>query len=495
MSADWLAATLDSVYMLWLWLPGIAWAAVWGFRNWIDKAVIGFIVSALVANLTFLVMYVVGQAESFVPVVRSILLMAFIGAALLLRARLSSVLAVSGLAVTVVGFAAILRNILRVDGWLISYDHIVTAIAAHFIQSGQLGEQTISEAIYKKGLTFPIVLALGRDDLLLGVTPVVVFILLLAATYRVIDLILDTAAWPPRLGLWGVSVALWGTSEMFWGYPFYQHGHVIVALGIAAYTTLIFQYLKNPTLSWRLTSALVVTGIVLTQSRFEAFILVFFLSLPILWSLRAKSVNWRGILHAVAISLAWPVGFSVWIGALGNFPVSGISIWLISVMSFVGAVIVATVLYGVPGSRYYVIHFVWATLLGSTVAFLFFAREGEDWSAFYANTFQGEGQWGSFWWVPVLAIVFLTVSKKTSVEALVVWLTVVIILLTILVKITDGFPLGRLGRIRTGWGDSVNRTLFHAFPLVTAIVAVSLHKIFRTLRSLFGPGPGSRKKS
>lgn len=490
----WFGAAFDTAYMLWFWIPGVVWALAMGFRNWIDMLGLGFMVSTLTANLLFLATYALGQPEAFVGALRWVTALSLLASLLVVKRDALQLVIPVGAALALSSVGAIARNVFRLDGWLGEYDHVFTAFSSQLIQAGQLTDRVIDEAVYKKGLAFPVIMALGRDGLLLGSTPIVIFGLLIVVTYRLAQLVApDKKQWLITTS-WATVMVMWMSAQMFWGLPFYQHGHVMLALASGVCLLLVMHFAEQPVVSWPMTAALAITSAVVTQSRFEAFVLAFFLTVPVLWSMRAKTSSWRGQFHSIAVSLAWPFSFSLWVVTLGNFPVDGVSVPLIVFLACAGALIAATVLYWLPVLRNVLIHLSWMVLLVLTTAYLLYARPGGlDWVAFSANTFEGEGAWGGFWWMPLAAVILLLVIRKTPQERLVFWLTVIFLLVTVLIKATDGITDERFGTIRIGWGDSVNRSLFHSFAPVTTLLVIALSRTIHAIVEVVGPRKVGRR--
>ena len=479
-------AGLDLVFLLWFWFPGILVSAALGFRRVRDLVPLGFVISTAIASLAYLISYT-SNASEFSNVVTRAALVAVAVVSLLRLGRMVYVLVVPvSVAVGVAIFAVGVRNIFRIDGWMGDTDHLITLWVAELMQAGTEDSMWGHSASYKKGLVFPVLLGLGREGLLLSSMQVVIFVLVLFATFHLFQTVWGKES--PLIGgiAFGITLMAWVSSPMFIGFSTYAHGHGIAALAVAVLSRLVIrenyqiQPLEresmdeaNPS-SWSFVAAIAAAGFVLSQSRIETFVLALLLVMPILE--RPRNAEAPGELsQRLVIALSGPAGFSVWFIAIGVSPVGQFEPWLLSV-ALIAVVFCGSVsLYFFPALRGFATVGIPLGISVSLILFLFpVAGSRYNLVPLWQNIFGGDGYWGYSWWFMLLATLYLAYSaRKSSRERTLLWMTLIAVLFTVLAKALDISP-EFWGIIRLGWSDSVNRSIFHTFPLITAASAIGV---------------------
>ena len=482
-------ATFDTMYVLWLWVPGILLALLMQFRHPLDVLIIGFVISAAIAGLTYLVTYSFGLSTYSVPVTRVVLAVTVVISVFFLRRHVSMALAPLLISTAVTVSAVGLRNILRLDGWMGETDHIITLWVAEMMQAGDEGTMwTSSSAAFKKGLIFPVLLGLGRPGLLMPSIQVVIFALILVASYRLIQV--TTRNQPSVLPAisFGLVLVAWVASPMFLGFPFYAHGHGIAALSGAVLARLVIDGVhrtvsgadavaarSGPT-DWAYAVTIAITALVLAQSRIEAFVLSFLIVTPLLWQPRRQDA-FEDLAQRVIISLGGVMGFSMWLLATGITPIRSLGPWFL-VSLLISAVVAGTVALFFVSPLRRIAH---ATLTISLVVALAvyllpIGGSRNNVAPLWQNIFLGTGYWGYSWWFVLVGAVLLYLQRNSnSREQLLLWLAFVAVLFTFLAKALDESPEA-WGIIRLGWSDSVNRSIFHALPLMTAVASIGFHR-------------------
>lgn len=492
MIPEFIGAGLDLFYLLWFWLPGIVMAYRFGFRYFTDLLPIGFLLSSAVSTLVYSVTFALGLSSVSVPTTRVILLIGGLVAVATLLKSLKT-LAMAGLwAATISAVAIVFRNILRLDGWMQQADHWLSGWIAELAQSGNDALMHSFVDVHKKGIAFPIVYGMGREGLFLAAIPTVILILIVMATYRLTATILTADSAKTRIWIFLGILALWLSTSMFLGFSTYQHGHGFVTLGVAIAGRLVITTLprhnahstlqsaiSDPS-TWMVAIGLFVATFVMAQSRIESFALGMLLVLPFLWQ-RSPKKTWRAFLPRLLAVLGGPMGFLIWFGSIQAMPVDFAPPAVIFGVIFLVAIIGASSLFLVPGLNDVARWGIPLAFAGALISYLFpFFGSRNHFFFLRLNTFYGEGLWGYTWWFFLAAGIFLALDKtKTPRENLALWLGVVVVMFTILVKAIDNFGQAGQGVIRDGWSDSVNRTLFHAFSLVTAIGAVAVSRVLR----------------
>lgn len=480
-------ATLDFVFILWVWIPGIAVAILLKIRHPLDAVSVGFLVTTLISTVTYSVTFTFGQSALWVATTRWVLLGIALMSLWFLRREIPQLLSPIAIASITSGVAVTIRNVFRLDGWMGDTDHLITLWVAELLQSGDEGPMWGHSATQKKGLTYPILLGLGRDGLFLQSISVVVLIVTLLASYRLTTIVVGKHSASLTISFLLV-VAMWATSPMFIGFAGYAHGHVVTALGVAVSGRLaidggsaVAKPTHRATLSDSLSAqtigvGLFVSGFVIAQSRIEGFVLAVLVTLPFLW--RAVGEGFVGdLLPRLVASLGGPMGFSAWFLSIGEVPV-GLPAWLVFFLVLISGPLLAIALYFFPFLRSRAKTIVPLIFLGGLIPYLFaLAGSRNNLAPFLQNTFLGSGLWGIIWWVAIGLMVALGVSHGLNPrERYVLWLATVSLLFTVLVKALDLSGTG-WGTIREGWSDSVNRTLFHSVPLVIAVMTLSLFRL------------------
>ena len=488
MTQELFGAALDSVYLLWWWVPGIVLVRVMGFRNAVDQLALGLILSAAISSVIYVGAFSLGSSELSLPITRGVFLALIVLGIIFLRRDLRSVLLASFIAGGISVVSVTLRNLLRLDGWMGDTDHLITLWVAEIIEASDEGPIFSHSATQKKGLIFPLLLGLGRSGLFLGAMPVVIFIVLLLATARLVHIATNQRWSTPLTVGFFLILLMWLSSPMFVGLSTYAHGHAIASLAVAVAVRFVVAGASSPigTAStrahlsesgWAIAIAISAASFVLAQTRIEAFLLALLISLPILWRERAISPR-PDYLQRLTVALGGPIGFALWFAGVGSFPLGSINPGLFYAVLFGGTVIVTTVLFLWPGLRNVLMVGI-PTVMISGLFFYLLPIGGSRNNLYYLwlNLFEGAGYWGYVWWVITILLVVFTLSPaKTSRERLLLWLTFVAILFTVLVKAFDG-SLDRWGSIRDGWSDSVNRTIFHAYSMVTAVAVLLVSRL------------------
>ena len=492
MTGELIGAGLDVFYLLWLWVPGIVLTYRIGFRHPLDLLPIGFLLSTAVASLVYSVTYALGISALAVPTTRAILLVSgLIALATLLRSVIpiaTAALWASAIAL----FGVFLRNIFRLDGWMQQADHWLTGWITVVIQAGLGSDIYADDEVVKKGIAFPVIYGLGRQGLYLAAVPTVALILIVLATFRLVTTILTSDTARGRAWIFAGVMALWVSTSMFWGFSTYQHGHGLVALSVGVASRLLVGTLpditesssrkglmKAPT-TWMVAAGIFVATFVMAQSRIESFALAMLLALPFLWQ-KPDSKTWGLLAPRLVAVLGGPIGFFVWFVSIDVAPVTFAPRAVIFAVVFGAAIGAAVILFYLPSLGNLARWGIPLVFTGGLVAYLlpFFGSRNQLYFL-QLNTFLGEGLWGYSWWFFLAAGIFLASDRhRTPRENLVLWLGMVAVMFTILIKSIDNFGQQGQGNIREGWSDSVNRTLFHSLSLVTAIGAVAISRILR----------------
>ncbi len=94
------------------------------------------------------------------------------------------------------------------------------------------------------------------------------------------------------------------------------------------------------------------------------------------------------------------------------------------------------------------------------------------------------GAWGITWWLILFAVLVVVTSRQKPQNTLSLWLLFSLLAFSALGKYLDSFGTG--GGIRAGWGDSVNRSVFHAFAPAVAVSVLALYEAMHVVRKISG---------
>lgn len=468
----WASASIDALLLMLLWVPGILVARMMGLRAALDTVVVGFLISTAVATSTFLVQFAFGFPEGFLSASRVILVVATASTLFFARKHLVNFHRDIGLVVTLIGFGVGARNILKLDGWMHGYDHVVTVVAASLIQTGDLTDQTMSEAVYKKGLGIPVLLALGQQGLLLGAVIPIVFVLTLLASFRMARVLQPEASRMVVVAVWLFAIAIWWSAPMFWGFAFYQHGHVLVALCVTVMTAVLARLSREKKAAPVDIAIFSIAGFVLAQARFEGFLIALIMVVAFVCLGDDSRTIGQQFLIRLTVSLTPILSFASWTLILGNFPVPGVSATLVAGALVGGAALLAFATSFSQALRLIVFFLSGGALVLGAAAFLRFYQNGLSGQSFVENMFGTTGSWGVAWWLVSLAVLVLLISRPSRVNTVMLWLFFSLLAFSVLGKLLDS--LGTGGGIRAGWGDSVNRSVFHVFAPATAVVILAI---------------------
>lgn len=498
-----IGAGLDLSYLLWFWIPGILVTYRLGFRYVTDVLPIGFLFSSAVTTLTFAVVYPLGLSVYTVETARVILLI--VGVLLLFMARRDITnLPVYGLWVTGISvFAIFSRNILRLDSWVQDQaDHWLSGWLTLLIRldneidifangPGIFG----TNEVIKKGIVFPLVHGMGREGLYLAAVPVIIFVLILMASYRLVGTVLTKESGKERAVAFGAMLLLWLSTPLFVGFTTFLHGHGFVALGVAVASRLVIDSLPatktnssseektSQELSpWTIGAGLFLATFVMSQSRIESFVLAVLVVLPFL-SPKPFERTWKDFWPRLLAVLGGPIGFIVWFASIGRVPIEFASPGVMFLIVMLVAAITVAVLYFAPWVQHLARWAIPAVFVAALVPYLLpIGGTRNNFYFVWLNTFLGEGFWGYTWWFVLATFIVLALDRtKTPRQNLLLWLGIVVILFTLLVKAIDNIGQPSQGNIRDGWSDSVNRSLFHSIPLAIAVGSTALVRFFDRL--------------
>lgn len=458
-------------------VSGVAGGLSLGWRNPFLLAAAAVAVSGVVRVVTTLAVWSLGQYSLMTEawwVVSGVL--AAVGV-LLITLKFRKEGGVALIAFGALALAALATKYVLAIGERHHRDSVSAVETALLLFQGEL-DPTVWGPEEKRGLAYPLMLALGPDGRLLSaVTPLIFLSLLLAVVWLGREMTRETV--PTRWFLW--SVAIVGvfslTVPIFRVSLTYLNAHIYMALGVL----LIVAGGLIATRHGRFdvpTAGLVSVGVIIaTTARVEGIVTV---GVLLAWLASMKWLStWRdrGLLF-LPIALSGLV-LSWWLGASGSeVPASfGVSPLLVAGVTVMGAALVITPVV----DR---VRFTFLPLV-VTVVFALLIRVpltsdnpvGIVMTQFN-NVVRGYGGWGVAALALGVAVVVLGWRSRSEAYRSLMVLSGLLIFTTLFSKLFDGDGFGA-GFGRDGFYDSVNRMWLHTLGVVAVTMVVGFAEFLR----------------
>lgn len=356
----------------------------------------------------------------------------------------------------------------------------VLGVAVIAIQ-GDLADLSPVAGSFKRGVAFPLMLALGPEGRILAAfTPLVYLMLLVAATWVAWQLIRDRVSWKVLAGVAG-GVGLFSlTVPMFRAAMFYLNGHTLMGLAVLVMVGG-FLLARQAQAFEKIPMAMILLGGVLgATARIEGVLLVLVVVAALVgqrwWDKPSDRLALFASLGLIGLTFAW------WLSSLES-PVLdrfGLSDWILVVLTLVGAVAAASPWLDrlrpllVPAVAvilaFVLARVVWqsADPLGTVLA---------QWP----NLGLGRGGWATAAHVFIGSAVLLGLRRRSPEYRWLVGLVVLVIGTILFSKTFDG------GFGREGFYDSVNRMWLHVMPTIIVTTLVGYAELVQsTLKSRTG---------
>jgi hypothetical protein len=331
----------------------------------------------------------------------------------------------------------------------------------------------------KRGLVYPLMLALGGEGrLLVGLTPVIFLSLILAAGWLAYTVLRPT--WSEK-SWWVAIVAVTAfslTVPIIRVAYTYLNAHTYVALGLLAIVIGLIISDGQTQLTAATTSLIVVGSLVASAARVEAISVV----LVVLLALASRAwisgqKNRLGVFLSFAttgLTLSW------WLGVI-NSPIPssfGVTPWLIAALSIAGALIVSSPL--VDSFRRTLFAITFFLILGILIGFPLASNDPMSlFTAQFNNVFLGYGGWGIAGPVFFAILAIIGWTTRSTLYRQIAALAVAVMVMALFAKLFDGGFAGGFGR--DGFYDSVNRMWLHSLGLVFATLLIGLTEFMRDI--------------
>jgi len=325
--------------------------------------------------------------------------------------------------------------------------------------------------VIRRGFSYPLLLALGRDGYILSsVTPFVFLTFVVLVTGWSWHLARGWVSLRVFVASFSALALLFASTPIVQVAVFYINSHVLLALAAGLVLAMgLNTSIPNP-FRWEFVVLTSLAGIVGALSRAEGFIIMWFALLPMLQ--HPALSGWRERLLLCLFYLVPGVTFLAWVAAINpsELPLElGVALGAL----FAAVVVLAILLMPLFGAvrRFSAEAFgilAWSSVVVVSLFYLSPDRVRITLLAQLENVVGasgGEGGWGFLF--PSLLSVFLLLSigRRSKVYRTLLALTISSIALTLALKILDSGDTG-FGRI--GFWDTINRSWIHFLPLYVA---------------------------
>lgn len=340
-----------------------------------------------------------------------------------------------------------------------SADTVALALVAIQSETADLSEIANSP---KRGIAYPLMLALGPSGRILGgLTPLIMILSVLLVGWLVWSL-LGADRSPRAFVISAVALGAFSLSvPMFRASFFYLNGHTLMALGLLLMATAWMMLRETQNFSPASALMLATGGVVGVTARAEGIVLVLILVAFVVserqWGGVASRVRLGSALAVIGISVTW------WFGSLSS-PVLdrfGVSVWWLVGLTAVGAAL-ASVSWIDPLRR-------WITPIVAVVLVALLLRvvisSGDPLGmvlAQWPNLGLGAGGWATAAHMFIGSMVLIGLTKRSKHFRQLLFVSALVIGGILFTKTFDG------GFGGAGFYDSVNRMWLHVMPLVMA---------------------------
>ena len=329
---------------------------------------------------------------------------------------------------------------------------------------------------FKRGVTYPLMLALGPEGRILSAyTPLVYLSMLGAAVWLAWTLIGKHVSRRVFIGVVGVVAAFSLTVPMFRAAMFYINGHTLMALALTLLVAGFFLARQQQSFGPVPTAFTVLGGALGATSRIEGIVLVLVVVVALVgqswWSSTSDRFRLFTALSLTGLSLSW------WMSSLNSPALDrlGVSEWLLVPMSLVGAAIAAS--SWIDPIRQWLLPGLAAGLLLLLARVVWQSADPIGMVlAQWPNLGLGRGGWGTAAHVFIGSAVLLGLRRRSREYRWLLSLSVLIIGAILFSKTFDG------GFGREGFYDSVNRMWLHVMPVIITTTLVGYSELIHSLR-------------
>lgn len=458
--------TLEIIMMLAIALGGIAVARLLRIDSiWLAFPA-GLIGTMAIRGISFTVMYPLGLQLQSKWVFAGICFTLFVW--MLIRDRQSIakhlLLPVGMAALAIVATRVIgLQNLGHSDSkWIL----IVTRV----MQQGDDLSILSDSNVFKRGLIFPLMVALGdQSEFLTSLTPYAYAALMSAGVALAILLLTKYSRRTVLLSVVPLLAVLY-TTTMWWRAMFYLNSHLYMGILIAVVALVSLMAIRRGRLEKNEFVLLLMSAYAFGMVRSEGILINLIILLPLLSQPWINRVQMLWLLTVPAVS------FTTWITFYDNYILKATHLpWFVVLMALI-------LVFAIPALPWFDwlrqhamsigIFALLAVLAVLTVLFPTSMLKG--WYSQYVNLVETRGLWGSLF--IVLALIFaFTLSKHYTLEHRILLKVSALMFLAFLAsKTLDDAAVGKPGLGRIGWADSLNRMWIHIVVILVVTAMASL---------------------
>lgn len=456
-------------------ITGVAWASLLGVRQPIPLAIAGFATSITIRVLTAFGVWSLGAAAWNLEAWLSVSVLGVALAAIFRWKEWRSSLIAIGIFGSLAIVALSTKYVFDIGEQEHSDSTSVLSISIFIIQ-GDYPDSSVLADYIKRGIAYPLMLALGPEGRILGgLTPLVYLFTLLAVgwvAWRIVG---------ERVGTKAFTIASLALLAFLISVPmirmgmFYLNAHTLMGFGVTLMVVAVMVATISRETSPTVLALTTLGGVIGATARIEGIILVVFVAIAIvglpLWDSVAKRIQLAASLGTIGLSFTW------WQMSLG-ITVSedfGLSNSLLMVLALVGAVAASLPLLD-PVRPY--LFPVSATVLFAWFGYLVF-RGGDPLATLNGqiqNLVFGVGGWGTFALVFFASIVVLGLRYQPAEYRRVLLIALVLFVAVIFSKAASGGGFGR-----GNFADSVNRMYLHAMPTMVLALLIGYSSVVGAL--------------
>ena len=465
-------AFIEIFFLSLIGVSGIAGALLFGIRHWIPVSIVSVAAAAVLRVWSSFLAWSLGRPDLVFELWIATVVAVIVGAIILRwrEWRDATLAAVAFGGASVVALAT--KYLLDIGERHHSDSANVVGLAIIAIQ-GEMQNLGPLAGGFKRGIAYPLMLALGPEGRILSSFTPLVYLALLGAiawfSWQVVGRFVGARTFLLVTGVIGVfSLSV----PIFRAAMFYLNGHTLMALSMAILTGALLSARREQSFSSQTAGLVTIGGALGATARIEGIALVLVLVIAIVaqpwWSQGIDRLRLFLSLSIVGMTLSW------WMIALDSGVLDRLQLseWLLVAITLIGALVASSRLID-PVRRW---------LVPATGALLVALLARVVWQssdplatvlAQWPNLGLGRGGWGTAAHVFIGSIVLLGWKKRSAEYRQLLLLSVLVIATILFTKTFDG------GFGREGFYDSVNRMWLHVMPMIAVTTIVGYAELVK----------------
>jgi hypothetical protein len=347
-------------------------------------------------------------------------------------------------------------------------------IVVRVMQQGDSLDILSDSNVFKRGLIFPLMTAMGATkEFLTSLTPYS-YAALISLGVALLQLLLKGYS---KRAIWYSVVpmlAVLFSTTMWWRAIFYVNSHLFMGILIATVLVVSLMAIRRGSLLNTEFALLLMSSYSFGMVRSEGILISLMVLLPLF------SQHWLKRTQLIALLIAPAVSLTAWVTFYDNYILQATR------LPWFGFLIVLCLVSVVPALKWFdwlrqraIGIGIWALVAVLTIlSILFPISMFTGWYAQFINLVGTKGLWGYLF--VVLAIFFIVgISKHYSLEhKIMLRMSGLLFLAFLASKTLDDAALGKPGLGRIGWADSLNRMWIHIVVILAVTAIASLANKF-----------------